>query len=186
MRVTLNLLSEKRKKKIMKARILRFVIWQEFLIMFVAAVFLLMLFSINFILAINLNETKKEIEKYSSKSEFQEIKKHEDNFSEINKKINLVSSIQKNDYYWTNFFHELSRITPQKIKISNLSTDELKASLSGRSENRNVLIEFRDKLEESQCFFDVEVPPSNVVKKEDIDFKIDLKINRDCLKLPSI
>lgn len=183
MRITLNLLPEKRKKKIRKAKMLRFVVWQEVLIIFTVVIFLLMLVSINFILTSNLNEIQKEGEKYAGKIEFQEISKYELNFGEINKGVDLVSSIQKNNYYWTNFFYELSSLAPPEVKLNSLVTEEVNISLIGRSETRDDLIVFKERLEKSECFHSVDVPLSNIVKKENIDFRIDLKINKDCLKI---
>jgi Tfp pilus assembly protein PilN len=183
MKIVINLLPEKKKKEIKRRKFLLFVMWQEVLIVFTALVFLVMLFSVNFILNMNYDEIKKDGEKYFNRDEFKEMRSYEEEFAVINKRVSLISQIQSYDYYWTNFFYELSRITPEGVKLRNLSTDQFDVVLSGKSKSRDELIVFRDRLESSNCFTDVNVPLSNIVKKEDIDFKIEIKINKDCLKI---
>ncbi|MDH4330173.1 MAG: PilN domain-containing protein [Candidatus Moranbacteria bacterium] len=182
MKIAINLLPEKRKKDIKRRKFLLFIIWQEVLIIFTAIVFFAVLFSTNFILGINFQNIQKDGEKYFNRSEFKEMKKYEQEFANVNKRASVVREIQKNDFYWTNFFYELSRIIPEGIKLSSLSTNQSSVTLMGRSNSRDNLIVLKDKLEASGCFLEVDVPLSNIVKKEDIDFKIELKINKECLK----
>lgn len=183
MKIIINLLPEKRKKEIRKRKFLLFVIWQEILIIFTAMVFFGVLFSANLILSMNYKSIQKDGEKYFDREEFREIKRYEDEFAEVNNKVSLVDSVQNNDYYWTNFLYELSRITPEGIKLNELSSEQLDITLSGRANSRDELIVFRDRLEESDCFSEVSVPLSDIVKKEDIDFKIEVEIDKNCLKI---
>ncbi|MFC1644927.1 PilN domain-containing protein [Patescibacteria group bacterium] len=183
MKITVNLIPEKRKKEIKKRRLSRFIVWQEFLVIFALLVFTSLLFSINFILKIELENVQKLGEDNTSKNEFIEVRGYEDEFKRINKEVSLIRSIQKNDFYWTNIFYELSGNTPDNIVLESLNTNENKVSLLGQSATRDNLIDFKNNLEASDCFYGVDVPLSDIVIKEDIDFEMVLFINKDCLKL---
>ncbi|MFC1609152.1 PilN domain-containing protein [Patescibacteria group bacterium] len=183
MKLLVNLIPEKRKRDVRRRKTFRFVVWQEILFVFALLVFLSILFSVNFILKMELSNTQKIGSDYMNRSEFAEVKKYEEGFGDINNEISLVRSIQKNDFYWTNFFYELSSMTPEGVVVDSLSTSKTKVVLDGKSKTRDNLIVFKDKLEQSSCFHSVNVPLSDIVIKEDIDFEMTLFINKDCLKL---
>jgi hypothetical protein len=48
--------------------------------------------------------------------------------------------------------------------------------------NRDNLIQFKDNLEKESCFSEINLPLSNLVEKENVEFQIDFNIKKDCLK----
>ena len=141
------------------------------------------LFDINFILKFQLNSLEKNYSLEQSQEKYQELKKYEDRFKQINSKTALLYNIEKDHLYWSKFFYELDKVVPGGISINNISNSGYKLSLTGKSAKRENLLKFQENINASPCFSDANVPLSNLVTKENVNFQIDFKIKEDCLKL---
>lgn len=79
-------------------------------------------------------------------------------------------------------FLTINKNISEGVVLNQVSSDGLLVNLSGQASTRESLIAFKDKLNSADCFDNVDLPFSNLVLKENIDFKINLKVKRDCLK----
>lgn len=183
MKIKLNLIPPGKREEIEKAKKFRKVLKWESELVSIFAIFLAMLFSINYILQINLAMVEnnagingQDVEKIKKISQFDsEIRK-------INVKMSEILKIQSGQLYWTNFFEKLNGAVPFEIAVSSIVTDNYKATVSGKARDRDILIAFKESLEKSDCFAEVNLPLSNLVAKENIDFALDLSIKKECLK----
>jgi len=80
----------------------------------------------------------------------------------------MVSQKLPSNTYLTNF-----RLSTVMLKEKE---NELSISLSGFSPDRDVLMEFQKNLESEDMFQEVDFPPSNWVKPNDIDFLVSFKV----------
>ena len=182
MRIYLDLLPDSRKEEIKKKKFFKILLGQETRILVPFIFFIAVLVSINFSLKIQLDTLEKADSEDSSQKKYQELRDYEKKFSEINAKARSVSSYQANHIYWSSVINEVTGLFPDRINLTSLVTENYTLSLAGKAKNRDDLLTFQDKLKTSQCFKNVDVPLSNLISKEDVIFKIDIDINKACLK----
>lgn len=183
MKIKLNLLPPGRKEKIEKAKKFKKAFNWELELLFIFAVFLIMLFSINYILQINLAMVENNAGMNGRDVErIKEIGQFDAEIRKINAKMSEILKIQGGQLYWTKFFEKLNEAVPFEIALSGIVTDNYSAKVSGRARDRDILIAFKERLEKSDCFEGVNLPLSSLVAKENIDFTLDLSIKKECLK----
>jgi hypothetical protein len=100
------------------------------------------------------------------------------NFSGINKEINSIEKIQSGSIKWTELFEFMGKNIPNGIKFSRILVDGQKntINLSGNSINRANLIEFKNFLENSGIFSEINFPIKNFLEKFNINFEVSAKI----------
>jgi Tfp pilus assembly protein PilN len=182
MRVNLNLLPEEKKVEIEKKKRLRIILYQGFLMFSIIAFFMVILVNINIILQIQLKSIEDLSSREQNNSAIIEMKGYENKFKDINNRVATLSQIEKSSLRWSKLFIKLSQLTPDEISLIDLTTKDYSIMISGKANTRDDLIKFKDNLSGESCFTDVNVPLSNLVVKENLDFQIDLKIKKVCLQ----
>lgn len=183
MKIKLNLIPPGKREEIEKAKKFRRVAKWELELMALAAVFLTMLFSINYILQINLGMAENNAGLNGQDAEkIKEIGQFDAQIKQVNIKMADILKLQSGQLYWTNFFEKLNAAVPAEIIISNIATDNYSAKISGKAGNRDVLITFKENLDKDGCFSGVDLPISNLVAKENVDFTLNISIKKECLK----
>lgn len=182
MEIKLNLIPPNKKEEIRKSRRLRIAIRTEIALTIIAVVFLAVLLSFSYSLELDLageNMLNSEIEKAD---QFEKIKNYDNQFAQANERIAQVAAIDQAQIYWSKIFKKISQLILPGIEVRSLSIDQNYVTISGLSDTRDSLIEFKGKLEEDACFLDIVLPLSNLVDKVDVDFRIIFKVKEDCLK----
>lgn len=183
MKIKLNLIPPYRREEIKKAKRFRTALKWELELAAILAVFIPILFSINYILQINLSLAENNaVENGKNSSQLREIEKYDAAIKDVNTRISELGKIQAGQLRWMNFFEKLNANVPDKIALNGIAGKGYAVSLSGRAADRDVLIAFREKLEQDECFSEINFPLSNLVAKENLDFQLDLNIKKDCLK----
>lgn len=148
---------------------------KEFLIL--GFVFLALLASFALMLCGTLFSLKGKLifeEKILERSREQSISSQEE---ELRQEISLFNEIaEKVIFYKSEYIsvidilERIEQARPEGVAVYNLSyqAEELKIAISGYSPKRNLLLEFKDNLE--QEFSSVSFPASSWVKRTDIDF----------------
>ena len=97
----------------------------------------------------------------------------------INNKFQDVSKIQKGFLDFSKPLIHLSGLLPENVQISmlNLDKDNLHFLFKGMAKNRENLLEFQKKLEDSSIFEEIKYPLSNLLYKEEINFEFSGKLN---------
>lgn len=183
MKIKLNLIPPAKREEIEKAKRFRRALKWEFELVSMFAIFLATLFSISYILQINL-EMVENNEGLNSQDvlKIKEIGRFDAEIRKINVKMSEILKIQEGQLYWTNFFEKLNAAVPFEIAVSSVVTNDYKATVSGKARDRDILIAFKENLEKSDCFSEVNLPLSNLVSKENVDFVLELNIKKECLK----
>lgn len=168
---------ELRRKKIFR-KILR----QEFLFLLPVLLFIIILFNVSYLLSIKYDVAMLEKSVVESQDKYQEFSSYEEKFKQVNDNSAKLLNIQAKHMYWTEVFNKLSEALPNEISITDFSTSDYKIFLVGKAKSRDILLNFKGILEADPCFTNINVPLSNLVVKDDIDFQMDLEISSDCLK----
>ncbi|MBI3888285.1 hypothetical protein HY311_00640 [Candidatus Nomurabacteria bacterium] len=97
---------------------------------------------------------------------------------DMNKKLGLVESAEKNKFPLSLkvvsavVLRKMPNIKITEISYQNDSTKGKQISVTGTAPSREVLLLFRQSLEESMAFKSVDLPISNFIKGSDIKFNL--------------
>lgn len=183
MRIDLNLIPPQKKEEIKQVRQFRiFLKWSlEFFAIF--AIFITMLASINYMLELNLTfASVSSAANTKNNNKYGEIEKYDTEIKEMNSQLFAIEKIQQSQLRWSDFFQKLNLSVPSEIEMEKLATKNYTILLVGKAKTRDALISFKENLEKEECFAGINLPLSNLVSKENIDFQMDFEIKQDCLK----
>jgi len=182
MEIELNLIPKYKKDLIEQSNRLKLVLRWEIEIAIILAIFFALLLSLNYLLQFNLDAQVAGTENSQSKSKYEKISKLDEAFKDANTQVAMDESIQNDQLYWSNLFQKLNDAIPDGVTISKLANKNYKVFLAGTADKRDTLLAMKDNLAQSDCFTDVNLPLSNLVSKDNIDFQLDLNIKESCIK----
>lgn len=182
MGINLNLIPQYKKNEIILAGKVRAILRWEIELFLVIIVFVLLLGSLNYVLQFNLDTAISESENKQSKEKHEKISALADNFKIINAQVSVDEEIQKDQLNWSIALKKLSGITPDGISVDKISSKAYHIFVFGMADTRDVLLEMKEKIMQENCFSDVNLPLSNLVSKDNVNFQIEFNIKEDCLK----
>ena len=182
MKILLNLLPEEKKKEIQKRKVIKLVIWQEVLIILSIVFFISIAYGSNLALKIQLGGLEKASLEEENLGGYNRVKEYEKEFQEINEKVSFIAKIQENHFHWQVILAEFNELVTNEIELDDLISNDYEIIVNGKARTRESLVALQERVTSSECFFDVQVPLSDIVVREDIDFQLSFSINRDCLK----
>ena len=182
MRIYLDLLPQQKKQEVKRKKIFRQILKGELLFLVPFAVLIFILLSIYYILMLQAETNANSHSSQQLKEKYKQLEVYEEKFKQANSLVQTMGKIQAGHFYWHNFFQKLSETIPDNVYITDLSTKDLNVFLVGKAKAREDLLSLKNNLESEECFKNINVPLSNLVTKEDVDFQIDISINEDCLK----
>ena len=111
----------------------------------------------------------------------QKIKDTEAVIKDFNFIISAVNKIGERKIEFSDILADLSEIISEGIVISDLSYNSFSGNadsfvLEGKSGTREEFLIFTEKLDQSPRFKEINSPLSNIVKKENINFRIEFKL----------
>ena len=145
------------------------------------SVFIVTLLSTIKILDIEAESLDKTFSMEINRDKYQDISRFEEVFSQINSKTEFVNSVQEKHFNWFHILDNLENVIADDIFLTELATKNYKIFLTGNAKSRESLVSFKDRVEESPCFYESSVPLSDIVKKDDIDFQMEFGIEEECL-----
>ncbi len=181
MRIYLNLLPPEKKQEISKKKRARAIIKQEIMLAFPLVVFIAFLFCLNLILKIQEDGFDQLYAMEQSKEEYRRLKSYEDKFQEVNEKSGRLSELETKHLRWSRVLASLEKSLPAEIKITDLSSKDYKILLAGKADKRENLLKFQENIINSECFENAEIPLSNLVIRENVEFQIDFEVKEKCL-----
>lgn len=182
MKIYLDLLPKQRKLELKRKKLFRRILREEFLFLLPVILFVAILLNIYYLLLIEHDASIVAKSLAESQDKYQELSSYEEKFKQVNNDAAKLLKIQSGHLHWAVIFNKLSDAMPEESLITDFSTKDFKVFLVGKAKSRDILLNLKGNLEADECFTDVNVPLSNLVVRDDIDFQIDLSINQDCLK----
>jgi hypothetical protein len=181
MEIKLNLIPPAKKEEIRKNNQLKMAIRTEVILTIALAVFFAVLLSFKYILNISFafNSAAWENE---NPEQFKKIENYDRQFSNINTQVFQIITLKKSQLYWSEFFTKLDALVFSGISVKKISTDDYSIMVEGISDTRDDLILFKEKIESEKCFTDVDLPLSNLVGRNNVEFQISFNIDKNCLK----
>lgn len=183
MDIKLNLIPQERKNIVCQKRRLGLILRWEMELTLIVVIFLMLLLSIRHIVKLNgeaLLEGDALFE--AQKGQRERVLDLQNEWREANHLMGDVSDIINDRLDWSKIFLIINQNISSGVALNQVISNGFSLSLLGKADTRESLINFKDNLNNSNCFDGVDLPFSNLVSKENIDFKIDLKIKRECLR----
>lgn len=182
MKIYLDLLPPQLKKEVKRKKIFLEIIKQEMLFIIPLVLFIFILLDTVYILNLQKKSILNQHITDEMKNKAEELSLYENKFRETNENSNILLKIKSEQLHWTKLFEKMNEIVPENVNITDISNKDFKIFIVGKSKNREELINFKNNLEKEVCFNNINVPLSNLVVKEDIDFQLDFFIDEKCLK----
>jgi len=174
-----NLIPRKNKKEIKKEYLMR--------LLSVALIFIALLLSLSIILTVpsyfaSINKASVVEERLSFLRKYVEENKNVELpiiVQETKEKMAVLAT--KKGVSVFNIINTITKNEGENVKLNTFSyrileDGEYQAFISGVSSDRDSLINFRKRLEQTKEFFDVNLPISDLAESRDIDFSINIKI----------
>lgn len=181
MKIYLDLLPEARKRMLRRKKNFRIILEQGFLLFFPLLVFIAVLVNVFFLLSLKKNSIIQDQNQQNAQAQYQELDGYENTIKDMNKRVDEVSKVSDAHLVWSQALMRLESAVPQGVTISDLSTKDYQIFIVGKSATRELLINFKENIQADDCFDQPNVPLSNLVTKENIEFQMDFSIKKDCL-----
>lgn len=182
MKILLNLLPQEQKYTTERHVRFRMIVAQGSALLLLAGFYCAILFSISFLLSAQLkNDSDASRQTESQSKALTDIATYETAFRTANTKSAELSKMLAQHVTWGDFFRSLDESVPSNIVITNLLSKDDQLTLSGTAKNREALLEFQRRMNDSPCFSESSVPLSNLLEKENIDFALSTTIQEKCL-----
>jgi Tfp pilus assembly protein PilN len=182
MKIYLDLLPQQIKQEIKRKKLFRNILSEEalFLLPFIALIFIL--FNVYYMLILQRDVASAAYSVQQSQNKYQQLGTYEEKFKQMNSLVQMMDKIQSGHLHWRKVFQQLSETMPDGIYVSDLSTKNYTIFIVGKARTRDDLLDLKTKLEATACFKNIDIPLSNLVVKDDVDFQIDLSVDENCLK----
>lgn len=179
--LTLNLLPEEQKRQIRLECAFRKILFLGVGVIVILIIFIGFSFGTKIILKSRLGDLEKKMEAQLVSQELLQIKEKEAEINKFNFLLSDINEINKLKVHWSRALIEIAEIIPEGVRIEQIQINREahpmgdhpkgeKISINGFSPTRKKVLTIKDRLEKSLLFKDVYSAPSNLVKKEDIDF----------------
>jgi len=156
-------------------------VWGSFSLIFVL-IFLAMLSSIWLYLLIQLNSIQSivnEMEASSQNKTFNDIKKEID---DANQRMQSFDKLQIQGKQYSFYWQKLTESAISGITLKHALINDTKVVIEGRAATREILLSFKDALKNSAYFQNLNIPLSNFLKQNNIDFSLTFELKQQQLK----
>jgi len=182
MRVSLNLLPEKKKEIIVRKHFDRFLFRQSLLLFSVIIFHLAVLGSVFYVVHENRLFIESSGLKYAAEqADVKELAQYEASFQNANALSLQANRFQQSRSDWTGFLRRLDRLVPPHISLGSLTTKQYRVFLSGTAETREDFLALESSLKGDECLSDFDVPVSNLFLEKNVEFQFDFTVKDTCL-----
>lgn len=182
MKISLDLLPKNKKAEIKREKVFREILREGALFFFPVLVLAAILGNVFYLLILQRSFNNTDYAVQQGQEKYQELSKYNDDFKKINESSGSLIRIQNGHLRWSNVFDQLGQGIPGGIMIEGFSNKNYTVYLIGKALSRDKLLEFKANLGANSCFENVNVPLSNLVVKDNVDFQIDFGVKQECLK----
>ncbi len=176
--INLNILPPEEKNAIASQKLRRQIVILNSYALISILTFLVLLSSIWLFLLVQLKSIEKifaEAQTSPQGKAFEEFKKE---IGRINQSFQYFDQLRDQRVIHSVCFERLIQILPSGVRFNSVSVSQDQVALEGYAATRESLMLFKDSLEKSQYFEEVESPLSNFLKQRDINFSFRFKIKQ--------
>lgn len=170
----LNLIPQQLKKEIKFKRAYGLIKKMNYILVIITIVIAITLLIAKLLLQNNFNKVVEQTSLITKNSQGYNVK-----VRDINSRLNNISQIQNDFIAWSNLIENLANKTPTGITFSSVKISKEKSliNIRGKAKLRDDLLTFKQNMEESPIYSEVEFPLQNILQKENINFDISAKLD---------
>lgn len=178
----LNLLPPEEKNALMIEQSQRWIVFYGSAIAAILLIFAGLLGAIWLSINYQLKNAAAEFNSVQTSLKGRDLKSQEEQISQTNAFLKNLDNIQRGQKIYSDLLIALSDLVPPGAKLTSLTIDEKNAvALYGFAAQREQILAFKEALENSKLFKDIESPLSNLVKQTDINFYFNFNLQPDAL-----
>jgi hypothetical protein len=172
--LTLNLISGELKKEIKLRHLYLFIKKINLALIIITILIAITLLAAKTILQINFNNIVEQTTLVTKNNQG-----YNNKIRDINSRIDFVEKIQNGFIPSSNLLETIADITSKDIGLYYLKInfEEQTIKIKGKAGLRESLLDFKQKMEATNIFNNIDFPIKNILEKENIDFEINAKIN---------
>jgi len=172
--LTLNLISGELKKEIKLRHLYLFIKKINLTLIIITIVVTIILLIAKIILQVKFNDIVDQTTLVTKNNQGYNIK-----IRDINKRLDFIEKIQNDFIPWSNLLKTMAEITSSDINLNYLKINfaEQTIKIKGKAGLRDSLLDFKQKMEATTIFKNIDFPIKNILEKENINFEINAKIN---------
>lgn len=172
--LTLNLISEELKKEIKLRHLYLFIKKINLTLIIITIVVAIILLVAKTILQTKFNDIVDQTTLVTKNNQGYNIK-----IRDINSRLDFVEKVQNDFIPWSNLLKTVADITPNDISLNYLKINfaDQTIQIKGKAGLRENLLDFKQKMENTTIFKEINFPIQNILEKENINFEINAKIN---------
>ena len=193
--INFNLLPPEIKEELKWEKINRSFTIHSLIIIAMIVVFILLLLIIQLYSVMKLTDLERTIGLKKENIKVKEVKNLEDEIGSFNENLIILDKIQKNHLYFSQVISIFAENVPESIQVIRLNIIQpekdkknkeegkknYQVNISGKATKRDNLLIFKNALEGTSCFIKIYSPLSNLIKREDIDFRFTGDLNQEFL-----
>lgn len=180
--IYLNILPQKEKKVYQLASLNRLVNYYIFVILSIVIFLVLIFFGAKYFLVWRINIFEQSIASQEAGVVAHEIEKLETKIKDVNDFLLAVKSISSQNVSFVDVLDGLSTIASERIHFEDIVYKFIDEGVTGefilvgKADKREDFVSFLERLEDSVYFKEVDSPLANLVKKENLNFQIEFKL----------
>lgn len=176
--ITLNLISEQKKKEIKIKHLHQLLKKIDLVVIIFVCLIAIMILVAKIMLQNTFNTTISQTTLITKNTQGSTLK-----VRDINNKITSMEQVQTDFIVWTRLLDQLATSTPDGIVITSIKAGSDKnIRMTGVARTRDSLIALKNSFEKIAMFDKFDLPLSNMLQKENINFEIITKLKIDTLK----
>lgn len=183
MKISLNILPEEYKKSLRQQKIVKHLFLLIFQMGVLSFVFCCMLIGILWGMHYYERTSALYADNFDEEN-LRELQKYEEQSVEENEKMGILQKVFETQYSYTNIFLLFDEIFPEKMYIEKIEFTLKKGIIYGIAEERDSIIFLQKRMEEHECFSEVNIPIGELVTKEDVVFTLSFVLENEerCLQ----
>ncbi len=188
MKIKLNLLPDKNKKKLRTTRYFWLILDQELHVVIVIIILILGLLGINFVISYEITNLENSIKTYGKEKNSKEIKEIREKFKKSNLKVRNINNLINGGISWNYLFSEISKNVDDKIAIKSVKVENTLIKIKAVANERADAIDFKEKMiklnfNNEPCFEGVAIPAQDLVSSKFVEFNLTASILKNCVIL---
>lgn len=176
MKITLNLLPNDNKQRLLFKRRCHFMLKVAGIASVAAVVYISFVFACIETTEFQRKAMLRDNENISSNQIYRQIKSDQEVIKEYNKMAGIIEKGISQQTSNIDLLEKINKIVPDGIEFEQLTIAGTKITLKGIGAQRQQVIDFKDQIEKSGLFSKIESPISNLTQEKDVSFQFNLEL----------
>lgn len=175
----INLLPQQKKKELRLDILNQAIISAIIAVIFMILIFTLLILVAQGFLNMNLEKASQELDFWQAKKEIKQLEGLQKEIEDLNRNLVFLDKHYKERNLFSLFLESLIRDVPSGLRFNEININESgRVNISGHAPTREILLVFKNSLEEASYISNFDFPLSNLTQAKDINFFLSFELRR--------